>query len=294
MKSTNTTPQKSGQTTRAPSYHRPWPARRGPGQAVKGEWTCGSRPARWRGAGHSPLTAGQLALPPPPAPRRSWWLVRRGEDLPRTPSGRRGAGRALRTVGHSHGRQRGQRNCESLDAVLGIAGRLRRRCLGMTRNGSGTFGLPWLRVVCRGAGVGLAPPLLAWYSSLSVHGRDSSQVCRAVFPQAGTRLSPLGGVHDRAGRPGSGRRHRRRHPPRHPDRRGGTASSTALHTVAVAGPGRRPYNRRCCVCADGGRLNSRPPPRIGWPRPARRMRPPPARRWTPRRPTRSALSGRSA
>jgi hypothetical protein len=37
-----------------------------------------------------------------------------------------------------------ERICESPGAVLGgIAVRLRRRCPGMTRNGSGTFGLPW-------------------------------------------------------------------------------------------------------------------------------------------------------
>jgi hypothetical protein len=51
--------------------------------------------------------------------------------------------------------------CESLRAVLGIAVRLRRRHLGMTRNGSGTQRVALVTSRLPSAGVGLAPPLLA-------------------------------------------------------------------------------------------------------------------------------------
>jgi transcriptional regulator with XRE-family HTH domain len=54
-----------------------------------------------------------------------------------------------------------QRACESLRAVLGIAVRLRRRHLGMTRNGSGTQRVALVTSRLPSAGVGLAPPLLA-------------------------------------------------------------------------------------------------------------------------------------
>jgi hypothetical protein len=79
----------------SPPRHRPWPARRGPGQAVNGEWA--RRPSLRGGGvpGDSPLTAGHRAPPPPPALRRSGWPLRGGrEALPRTPPGRSGNDRA--------------------------------------------------------------------------------------------------------------------------------------------------------------------------------------------------------
>jgi hypothetical protein len=55
-----------------------------------------------------------------------------------------------------------RRFCEPCGAVLGIASGFDVWHLGMTHNGSGApCGLPWLRVVCRGAGVDLAHRLLA-------------------------------------------------------------------------------------------------------------------------------------
>ena len=66
----------------SPPRHRPWPARQGPGQAVKDEWLRRPEPARRRGAGHSPLTAGHRAPPAPPLPGRAWWPVRRGRGRP--------------------------------------------------------------------------------------------------------------------------------------------------------------------------------------------------------------------
>ena len=69
---------------------RPLPAtdrgRRGVVRAGRqGRMACGLRPARRRGAGHSPLTAGHRAAPAPRAFRRAWWPARRGEGPPRTP-----------------------------------------------------------------------------------------------------------------------------------------------------------------------------------------------------------------
>jgi hypothetical protein len=67
--------------------------------------------ARRRGAGHSPLTAGQSRPTAPRAFRRAWWPVRRGETAsPRTPLLPSTAqGMALRSVGAAGCRRRCQR-----------------------------------------------------------------------------------------------------------------------------------------------------------------------------------------
>jgi hypothetical protein len=70
--------------------HRPWPARRGPGQAVKGEWL-----RRWTCAA---------------AGCRTFALDCRASRPASTTSLPASATRALRTVGDSHGRRRGGRN----------------------------------------------------------------------------------------------------------------------------------------------------------------------------------------
>jgi hypothetical protein len=71
-----------------------------PWSRAGGQGRMGSpwEPARRRGAGHSPLTAGQLATTAPPALRRTWWPACRGEGLPLDPPpAAGGAARALRT-----------------------------------------------------------------------------------------------------------------------------------------------------------------------------------------------------
>ena len=67
--------------------------------------------ARRRGAGHLPLTAGQLAPTAPPTRRRAWWPVRRGEGPPPgPPPAAGGAARASRTVCVGTGWRRCGRN----------------------------------------------------------------------------------------------------------------------------------------------------------------------------------------
>jgi hypothetical protein len=76
---------------RVPPRHRPWPAwSRAGGQ---GRMAAPSEPARRRGAGHSSLTAGQLAPPAPRGVGRARWPAGRGEGAPpRPPSGQRRPG----------------------------------------------------------------------------------------------------------------------------------------------------------------------------------------------------------
>ena len=65
----------------------------------QGRMAAPCRAARWRGAGHSPLTAGHRAPAAPRAFRRAWWPASRGEGPPPDPPPPRAARGQRVTVG---------------------------------------------------------------------------------------------------------------------------------------------------------------------------------------------------